>query len=224
MFLKGVGISVDRTLPRQYLSFSTHSAPSVSCSLSLFLALPAISDLQVGLADRCLLALKAASVFAWVFNNKTNHNYYSVPNPGAFKRESGDAVYWIQLNWSRDPYPSQTSLHWTLYNSERKECALLPLPPSSPSSTMSASTAIVQNTVSNTTSNSTSDERRDLFSTTKGKMKVQQRMIDLTARELESTRLSSRAILSESSAPSEAFKENIVLVEVVTNISFISFH
>ena len=53
----------------------------------------------------------------------------------------------------------------------------------------------------------------DLFSLTKDKMKVQQRMIDLTARELQSTRLSSQAI-AERSSPGNALRENILLVEV----------
>lgn len=64
-----------------------------------------------------------------------------------------------------------------------------------------------------TTIDSSRDEN---FTATKGKMKVQQRMIDLTARELQSTRLSSRTIAATdaSSSPSCALKENIVLLEV----------
>ena len=59
------------------------------------------------------------------------------------------------------------------------------------------------------------DDKKDLFSVTKGKMKVQQRMIDLTARELESTLVSSQSIPSDgTTGHSDTLKENIVLVEV----------
>ena len=58
----------------------------------------------------------------------------------------------------------------------------------------------------------TQDDKKDLFSITKGKMKVQQRMIDLSARELESTHVSCQSIPSDGS--SDTLKENIVLVEV----------
>ncbi|XP_019848730.1 PREDICTED: uncharacterized protein LOC109580226 [Amphimedon queenslandica] len=73
---------------------------------------------------------------------------------------------------------------------------------------MSATTATA---VYSSSIGQTQDDKKDLFSVTKGKMKVQQRMIDLTARELESTRVSSQSIPSDGS--SDALKENIVLVE-----------
>ena len=57
---------------------------------------------------------------------------------------------------------------------------------------------------------------RDL-SQTKDRMKVQQRMIDLTARELQSTRLSSQAMSSVNG--NSTLEENILLVEVLILLS-----
>lgn len=68
-------------------------------------------------------------------------------------------------------------------------------------------TAVYSNSIGQT-----QDDKKDLFSITKGKMKVQQRMIDLSARELESTHVSCQSIPSDGS--SDTLKENIVLVEV----------
>jgi hypothetical protein len=63
--------------------------------------------------------------------------------------------------------------------------------------------------------------RGDLFTITKGKMRVQQRMIDLTARELMSTRISTQTI-GERSSPGSALEENIILVEVTLILGFVS--
>lgn len=66
--------------------------------------------------------------------------------------------------------------------------------------------------MSSTTSSHDGTSKSTTLATTKDKMKVQQRMIDLTARELQSTRLSSQAIAE--SSPGNALEENILLVEV----------
>lgn len=55
------------------------------------------------------------------------------------------------------------------------------------------------------------------LSQTKDKMKVQQRMIDLTARELQSTRLSSQTMSSVNG--NSTLEENILLLEVLILLS-----
>jgi len=68
-----------------------------------------------------------------------------------------------------------------------------------------------------------SENEFDSLASTKDKLKIQQRLIDISARNLQSTRLTFPSSLTSSSEAQSTIEENILLLEVAISMTRLFF-